>query len=109
MEQFTVEDVYKALLVILAICAAIITVGKAFDVIKGWRKPSLDTTKAVEDKLAADKRVLDRHEDELRDLKQGQSLMLQSLNALLEHAIHDGNVDEMIEAQKAITKYLIGR
>ena len=109
MDNFSPDDIYKALLVFLAICAALITVGKAIDVIKGWRKPSLETTKSVEEKLAADKRTLDRHEEELRDLKQGQALMLQSLNALLEHAIHNGNTTEMEKAAHDITRYLINR
>ena len=109
MDNFTPDDIYKALLVILAICAALITVGKAIDVVKGWRKPSLETTKSVEEKLAADKRMLDRHEEELCDLRKAQTLILQGTNALLEHAIHNGNTDEMVAAQKAITHYLIER
>lgn len=109
MDNFTPDDIWKALLVFLAICAALITVGKAIDTVRGWRKPSLDTTKSVEDKLAADKRVLDRHEEELRDLRRAQTLILQGTNALLEHAIHNGNSDEMVAAQKAITHYLIER
>ena len=109
MENFDLTDIYKAILVILAICAAIITVGKAIDVIKGWRKPALDTDKSIADKLSADKTRLDKHESEIQDLRRGQTLILQGTNALLEHAIHNGNTDEMVEAQKAITHYLIER
>lgn len=109
MDNFAPDDIYHALLVILAVCGAIITVGKALDVIKGWRKPSLENSKSVEEKLAADKRTLDRHEEELCDLHKAQTLILQGTNALLEHAIHNGNTDEMVAAQKAITHYLIER
>ena len=109
MENFDPNDIYKALLVILAVCGAIITIGKAIDVVKAWRKPAIDTNKTVEEKLAADKRMLDRHEEELRDLRRGQSLILQGTNALLEHAIHNGNTDEMVKAQREITHYLIER
>ena len=109
MENFTPDDIYKALLVILAVCGAIITVGKALDVIKGWRKPALDTEKSVEEKLASDKLTLDRHEKEIAGLQQGQSLMLQGITALLDHAIHNGNSDQMEKAQHDITNYLIHR
>ena len=109
MDNFAPDDVYKALLVFLAICAAIITVGKALDVINGWRKPSLDTEKSIADKLSADKQTLDRHEKDIAGLQQGQSLMLQGITALLDHAIHNGNTDQMEKAAHDITTYLINR
>lgn len=109
MDGFDISDVYKAFLVFLAMCGAVAVIGKAIDTIKGWRKPSLDNEKSIDEKLAADKRTLERHDKEIQDLQRGQSLTLQGITALLDHAIHNGNTDQMEKAAHDITDYLINR
>ena len=105
MEGVQPNDLWTALLVFLAICAAIVTVGKAVDTIKKWRTPTTDTQTC----LANDKRRLDQHEKELDDLHQGVQHLCNGVVALLNHELHNGNSDEMSSAARSINDWLIHR
>ena len=112
MENFTVEQFYSALLVFLAVCGAIVAIGKTIDVIRSWRKPSGDLRAEVArhmDFFAADKRRLDAHESELLALAEGQKVSCIALIALLEHELHNGNTEEMQDASKRLNEYLVSR
>lgn len=112
MEGFTLEQVYSAVLVMLAICGAIITVGKTVDVIRSWRKPAGNLRKEMDKHMqffVADKQRLDRHDSELLTLSEGQKVSCIALIALLEHELHNGNTEEMQEASKRLNEYLINR
>lgn len=105
MDNFTLNDVWAALLLFLAGCAAVSVIGGAWTTIKKWRKPSID----VADALSRDKRRLDSHDRDITDLKEGMKALCEGTNALLNHAIHNGNTDEMIGAQKRLNSWLIDR
>lgn len=116
MGEFTVDSVYTAVLVVLAVCGAIVTVGKAIDTIKGWRKPKQDVDSSICDtlvnhgqRLDRDKRRLDKHDDDLDDIKEGLRIQCIAIKALLEHALHNGNAGEMKDASDGIDKWLINR
>lgn len=70
-------------------------------------------TKALEDrvadhdkKLANDKARLDAHERRLDDIQRGLMANCAGTQALLDHALHDGNSNEMSDASKNIDKWL---
>lgn len=105
MDGITPDQLMTTAMVILAIFAAIITIDKVIDIIKKWRSPGTDTIK----KLAADKERLDHHENAIKDLQDGQNVLLSGLLALLDHELHNGNAAEMKQASDDIIKYLKGR
>ena len=63
----------------------------------------------------ADERFIrvERHnaenQEHISDLKEGNRALCVAVMALLNHAIHDGNTDEMTNAYSGIKKYLINR
>ena len=116
MESITVEALVAAIGVILALCGAVVTIGKAADTIKGWKKPQRDAEDAFSaalkrhgERLDRGERRMDKHEDELADVKEGQRALCTGVKALLEHAVHNGNTDEMQTASANIDKWLINR
>lgn len=105
MEQFAPSDIWKAFLVIVAICAAIATIAKAVEVIRNFKKPVAN----VENCLANDKRRLDKHDSDIAELKTGVENLSSGVLALLEHELHNGNSDEMERASAELKQWLIRR
>lgn len=116
MNGVDVNGLYNAFIVFLALCGAVVTVGKAVDAIKAWKKPAQDSNDAFSsalkrhgEQLDRDKRRLDTHDTELEDMREGQRALCAGVKALLEHALHNGNSDEMKNASADIDKWLISR
>ena len=101
---------------LIAICAAIVTFSEAIkaivNAIKAVRKPEQrqdeqiqnlnEQIKAIEDKLETDKSRLD-------ELEVGLEYTLESLFALLSHAIDGNDVDGLKKAKSNLNSYLIGK
>ena len=64
---------------------------------------------ADRERIAALERDLATHSDELQDLHQGQTELCRGVQALLDHAIHNGNTDKMEAASESIDKWLRNR
>lgn len=60
-------------------------------------------------RIEALERVGDAHAHELEDLHAGQTELCRGVQALLEHALHNGNADEMQAASASIGKWLRNR
>lgn len=60
-------------------------------------------------RIEALERVGDAHARELVDLHAGQTELCRGVQALLEHALHNGNNDEMQAASASIGKWLRNR
>lgn len=103
------EQIKTAVVVILAILGVVATVGKAVDVIRGWFKPGSDRQRDVNTKLATDKARLDAHEKEIGELRSGQKVICSGVQALLDHALHDGNSQQMQDASNKLTEWLINK
>ena len=102
MEHISPDDLMHAVVVILAIFAAIVTIDKVLDIIKKWRTPTTDTAK----KLANDKQRLDAHDDAIQDLKESNQVICSALLALLDHELHNGNPEQMEKARNEMLIYL---
>lgn len=61
------------------------------------------------ERIGALERVGDAHARELVDLHTGQTELCRGVQALLEHALHNGNNDEMQAASSSIGKWLRNR
>ena len=102
LSAVTPNDLMHAVLVILAVFAAIVTIDKVIDIVKKWRAPTTDTEK----KLANDKKRLDEHEEAITDLRESQQVICSALLAILDHGIHNGNTDQMEKARGELMAYL---
>lgn len=104
VENVTPEQIIDAVVVLLAVFAAIITVDKVIDIIKKWRLPSTSTM----DKLANDKARLDGHDKAILSLQESNKVLCAGIIALLDHELHNGNAEQMQEARDSILRYLQG-
>lgn len=107
---------FTTLAFVLAVCAIIVTLGKAVDTIKGWIKPARKKDDDVQDCLHADKKRLDAHDRQIGDLESGlhdaqdgQRVLMQGVMALLEHALHNGNSGQMEKASRDIQAHLLSK
>lgn len=101
---------------LIAICAAIVTVSGAIGVIVKFimllRKPEVRQNEeisklssrvdVVDEKLSTDKQRLD-------DLETGLKYTLESLLALLSHALDGNDIDGLKKAKKHLNEYLLGK
>jgi len=113
LEQYNASDIYRAVLIILAVCAAITVAISAYEKIKSLNKPKDERDARLMEILAKDKARLDNHETAIQRLEQKQQSMTEGLNAigagvqaLLEHELHNGNAEQMEQASDNINKYL---
>lgn len=103
--NITLNDFQVFLAVTFVLLGGIATVGKAIDVIKGWRKPS----KTQEERLSVCEAKLDTEHKRLENLEEGNRALCRGVLALLNHELHNGNTEEMEKAQNGINNYLIER
>lgn len=101
---------------ILAVCAIIVTVGKAVDVVRGWLRPGQKKSNDVQTCLHNDKRRLDDHDGRIDALEKGlgktqdgQRVTMQGVMALLEHELHNGNSEQMEKASRDIQTHLLSK
>lgn len=105
------------LLVLIALLVLFLLAGQG---VKMWRdlfgKPKADEDAAYkkhcedsEKRFKADERHIAENRDDIRDLKEGLRVSCLANMALLNHAIHNGNTDEMKHASGELNKYLINR
>lgn len=102
MEHVSPDQLMSAVVVVLAIFAAIVTVDKFIDIIRKWRTPTTDTAK----KLANDKQRLDEHDEAIENLRESNQVICSALLALLDHELHNGNQDQMEKARNEMMVYL---
>lgn len=124
MEKFLTGDgLLRAALVLLALCWAWNMVYTALSNARKEKERAdapiniirADINK-LENEISADRgriealeRGVDAHARELVDLHAGQTELCRGVQALLEHALHNGNADEMQAASASIGKWLRNR
>lgn len=124
MEKYLTGDgLLKAALVLLALAwawnliyTALANARKEKERADAPLKAVRDDIKALQDDISADReriaaleRGVDAHAEELHDLHAGQTELCRGVQALLEHAIHNGNTDELQSASTSIGKWLRNR
>lgn len=107
--DITFDQIKTAVVVILALLGVIATVANAIEKVHNLRKPGSDRQKGIDDKLATDKARLDAHEKEIGELRSGQKVICSGVQALLDHALHDGNSQQMQDASNKLTEWLINK
>lgn len=113
MEGVTIEGIAAAVAVVLSVCGLIVTVTKAVDAVRSWRAPQAkrdaEQGEAIaknREKLRNDMARLDEHERAIDALCAGQMHLCAGVQALLEHALHNGNSDQMSQAASDISRWL---
>ncbi len=112
-----VDAVYKFFLVVIALLVLFILVGQG---IKMWRelfgKPKQAEDEAYEQHCKDSEarfREVEQHikenNDNIADLMEWLRVSCMASMALLNHAIHNGNTDEMEKASSELNTYLINR
>ena len=97
---------------LVAVCAGILTLVALGEKIVKWakeiRKPTADAMTRLDEidkKLDRDKKRLDRHDDELAEIKHSTKTLQRGIFELLGNAIEKGNnVAAMKEAQSELKK-----
>jgi uncharacterized protein HemX len=136
IEGITPDMLWTALIVLVGVCGLIVLGDKVADVwrkhkarkkIASGPESQLadEISKKVMEKLeprfadidrkfANDKQLLETHTRQIGDmnkrvdsLETGQKAQCRGILALLNHELHNGNSDEMVEAKKEIDNYLI--
>lgn len=116
LDAYTADDLFKAILVFLAVCAAVTIVLEMISKIKNLTKPKTDNDRQIMQYFANDKARLDTHEAAIKRLENRSDKLAEGMNvvgagvqALLEHELHNGNSEEMAKASSDINKYLWNR
>jgi len=109
LDKFSPSDLWTALLVFLAVCAAVVTIGEAVKTVKGWsNSPKVDAEiRRINARLDDHEHAIERAAEDIADQKNAQKATLVALQALLDHALHNGNADQLQRASDGITNYLI--
>ncbi len=93
----------------LALSASIISVGKAIETVRGWRKPKTaltDMVAAHEKRLCAGNERFERQDRINRALEEGQRVTCLGLQALLTSAVCGNNADGIKDARDELNDYL---
>lgn len=107
-------DVWAAVLLFLCAGAALfLLVCKVIGAVRELRRPAEDQQGAHEArerecdrKFANDNRILLRHDREIETLREGMQVLCEGQLAIVEHALHNGNADQLKEACSNLNKYL---
>ena len=93
----------------LTVCGAVITVSGAgaavIAIIKALRKP--DTER--DEKLKRHDEPLDNDNKRLRELEESNKIIMQSMLALMSHAIDGNHTEDLKQARDDLQSYLIRR
>ena len=95
--------------IFLTICGAIITVGGAGTVVMKMidkrRKPNKD----AQEMLKKHQDLLDNDNKRLKELEEGNKVMMQAMLALMSHALDGNHTTELQRAHDDLKEYLIKR
>lgn len=110
------ENMIGFLIILVVLMSLFNLAGQSIETYRKLRKPIDDEDKQLAAKLAQydsffanDRRRLDRHDQDISDLKMGMRNNCSGVKALLNHELHNGNADEMQKAADTIDRWLINR
>ena len=91
------------------ICVGITTLGGAgaiiISIIKWWQKPDKDRDEMINQH----EKKLENDHKRLRELEESNKIMMQSMLALMSHAIDGNHIEDLKQARDDLQKYLIRR
>lgn len=97
------SNFYTFLIVLVALMGVFVLIGNVIKTIKELKKPEENLHEKINDLVSK----VETHDVAIDEIKETNQLQCQAVKALLNHAIHNGNADEMASAANALDKYLI--
>lgn len=94
---------------ILEACAFIVAVGGAGVYLRKMVDSATHPLRDINRKLDADKRRLEEHEEQIRNLKNDMKEIMLSQNVMLSHMVTNNNTGELKKRQDELNEYLIRR
>ncbi|MBQ9657139.1 MAG: hypothetical protein IJV31_00025 [Clostridia bacterium] len=101
------EEIKNFILVLLALCGAVITMGGAINLLLNWKKQS---------KVVQHEKIISNHEERLKDLERDKKekegftkVMCNSMLALLNHNINGNSKDKLEKAKEELQDFLISK
>lgn len=109
-------DVQSFVTVLLALCGAIVCIGGAINLIRGWLKPRKETDARIFEMLERNKITIEKHNEEIDDikcdiaeLKRDNNLMLKMLLEMMNHEIDGNGIERMKKLRTEIQDELVNR
>ena len=103
-------------IVLVAIMGLFVLVGNVIKTFREIRKPHNDAKDDLRVEFLGLKnqvdhitRTINSHSTEIDDIRHTNRIQCQAVRALLNHAIHNGNTDEMLRAAGALDDYLTAK
>lgn len=109
MEALTGNNLIVTALVLVAVMEFVNLVGRTVGTFREWWKPGHDSDADFQNRLQKCETRLEKDFKQLQDMKNGQKEICYGVQALLNHALHNGNSDEMKAASDNINKWLVDR
>lgn len=116
IKVLTADNLTTFLVVLVALAGLVILTANVVDAVRKLRKPAQKAQETLTErqiscdrKFAKDLARLDAHEKALEDVYNGQRAQCVAVKALLNHAIHNGNTTEMVDAANGLDEWLINR
>lgn len=107
LKDITPDSLFLAFLVVLALLGAYITIMNA---IKAWREEKQRRDAPVnnlEEIVNEHDQKLRRDNDRLKELEEGNRIMMRAMMALLSHDINGNSTDKLKQSMDEIQRYLI--
>ena len=95
--------------IFLALCGAVITVGGAYNLFKGFKDKAKEPDMQRDETLKRHGEMLDRDNKRLKELEDGNKVLLQSMLALMSHELDGNHTEQLQKAKKDLEEYLISR
>lgn len=110
MENVQVLFAGNNLLTFSMVCVALmglyVLIGNAIKIHREIHKPSEQRETDLKTRVKSLEKATSEHTEEINDLHEGVRVQCQAVMALLNHAIHNGNTDEMAAASQRLNTYL---
>lgn len=103
---FTLTQLWQ---LFLAMCGSIATIAGAGAVLYGIYKALKKPDSERDMKLKRHQELLDNDNKRLKELEESNKIIMQSMLALMTHAIDGNHTDELKQARDDLQKYLIRR
>ena len=103
---FTLTQLFQ---LFLAICGAIITVGGAAAIVAKVYDKRKKPSKEAHEMIKKHSEMFDNDNKRLKELEEGNKVVMQSLLAIMSHLIDGNHTEELKKSKEMVQEYLIKR